>query len=261
MTTQTTDNGTATQSDRRDKTRPPYVPYLTVKNFIGRLKQTTVPHRVDKSVMGHLSGAAQSHLLLALKFLNLIDDAGRPQPDLDRLVTAYDTPEWSSVLATIVRDAYSKYLNGLNLLSMTPAQLSETFKEVGGTEGTVTDKAIRFFLKALSDSGIQYSKHVNRIRGPRQRRKKQTPDLKNQTNGVGSGDDDDDSDDDQGDDKTSAAGMITFPIHLPGKTTGKLSVPRDITDDDVDLVALALDYVRLYAKHNAGGKSPTRKEK
>src|SRR3712207_6513043 len=98
-------NGTEANGDSgtREKIRPPYAPFLTVKNFIGRLKEQGIPHRIDKSVLKHLSGAVQSHLLLALRFLGLTDGAGHPTDRLKRLVEAYNSPAWSDEVAGLVK--------------------------------------------------------------------------------------------------------------------------------------------------------------
>ena len=46
--------------------------------------------------------------------------------------------------------------------------------------------------------------------------------------------------------------MISFPIHLPGKQPGSVTIPIDIDEDEVAMVEAQIAYLRLYAKRNAG---------
>ena len=69
---------------------PPYVSYSSFRNFINKLGESTVPSRIDKSVMTNLSGSTQYALLPALHWLGLIESDGTPDDVLKDLATAND---------------------------------------------------------------------------------------------------------------------------------------------------------------------------
>jgi len=53
---------------------PPYVPFKTFVTFIKKLKDTTVPERIDSSVLRSYSGGMAGQLTAALKYLKLTED-------------------------------------------------------------------------------------------------------------------------------------------------------------------------------------------
>ena len=69
-------------ADERRKHSPPYVSYITFKHFMARL-QRDFPTRINRSYWGEMySGSTGTQLMLALRFLNLMDDNARPMPSL-----------------------------------------------------------------------------------------------------------------------------------------------------------------------------------
>ena len=56
---------------------PPYVAYKTLSNFVDRFKQG-LPGRIDRGLMGSMSGAAQSQVTTALRYLGMISENGLP---------------------------------------------------------------------------------------------------------------------------------------------------------------------------------------
>jgi len=68
------------------ETKPPYVAYRTFHNFVTDLRASAVPDRIDRTVLVGLSGANQSFLLSALRFLGFIDEQGVPSDDFVKLV-------------------------------------------------------------------------------------------------------------------------------------------------------------------------------
>lgn len=234
--------------------RPPYAPFDTVKNFIERLKTSgIIPHRIDKSVMTNLSGAAQSHLLLALRFLGLIDADGTPLVGLHELVESFGTPQWAVKINGITIPAYKQILNGLDVSKATMGQLSELFRDRGKTEGTVTEKSIRFYLKMLDEAGVKYSPHFARKRGPRGPNKRR----KDATEGAGDAKGNPAVDGSVAKPPTPPTGMIAFPLHLPDKLEGSIVVPRNINEEDVKLIEAQIVVLKLYAARNtATGAKP-----
>jgi len=144
---------------------PPYVPWKTFITFLEGLKQG-VPSRIDRTVMATFSGAYQSQIIAALKYLSLIDESGRPQDALTQLVTS-EGKQRNDVLSDIIHDAYGKYdtFADLDLDSATSGQLEEAFKRAGATGDTVR-KCIAFFLAANQYAGLTLSPH---FKSPRTR--------------------------------------------------------------------------------------------
>jgi hypothetical protein len=141
---------------------PPYVPYKTLRNFIDGMGQV-VPGRIDRSLMGTLSGATQGQLVAALRYLDLIDDAGKPQDSLTQLVTASGTSR-QPILRAVLEKAYPyllKHDNGFDLITATPRQLSDCFAGTGATGATVR-RCELFFLSAAEDAGIEMSSYISK---------------------------------------------------------------------------------------------------
>jgi hypothetical protein len=147
---------------------PPYVPYRSFRNFIDSLKQG-IPARIDRSVMGSMSGALQSQLTTTLRYLGLTKSTGQPTDLLAKLVNS-EGPEHVSVMHDIVTASYPFLFqeDDFDLKSATPRMLEEKFAEMGASGGTL-DKCMLFFLSAARDAGIETSHHLKngRTRAPR----------------------------------------------------------------------------------------------
>lgn len=138
---------------------PPYVPYTTFKNYVHSLKKNGLPPRIDKSVMRSMSGATQGTLIATFRYLGLIDKAGRTQPSLTLLVADHGEEGWAGTLAGVLMTAYESLLLDLDLSTATPQMVHERFAAVGGS---VRDKAVRFLLAALEDTGENLSAHLKK---------------------------------------------------------------------------------------------------
>jgi hypothetical protein len=138
--------------------KPPYVAYKTFTNFITSLRASGIPDRIDRSVFPGLSGAAQSFLLAALRYLGLINSDGAPTPLLKELVENSATEK--ATLAKLIKEKYGFIFGGgFNITSATDAQLTEKFKEQGLNGSTIV-KAVSFFTSLCEAGGIQTSPHL-----------------------------------------------------------------------------------------------------
>lgn len=147
------------------KSLPPYVPYKTFKNFTEGLR-VAMPARIDRSIMGSLSGAIQSQLMNALKYLKLIGPTDTPTDRLTLLVNS-EGAEQQKVFRDILHVGYPFiFHDGFELARATPRLLDEQFDKVGATGDTVR-KCIAFFIAASKDAGISLSPHIKSKR-PRQ---------------------------------------------------------------------------------------------
>ena len=198
------------------KAKPAYVAWTTLYNFFGKLKGTVIPPTIDKSVMRGMSGASQSQIRIALRWLKLTDDNYSSRDQLEQLVLAHGTDAWQEVLGAIVRDSYSALVGDFDLQKGTGTELATRFREYGLTGATLA-KAVRFYLGAMDSAEIKYSPHIAPPSVDRKRSRKKPP------NDAGSGggdvDDEDDDDDEYSGEREVVIreGWVLQPFHLPGR--------------------------------------------
>ena len=151
-------------AEQNGKKTPPYIPYATFDNFINGLGESAVPDKIDSSLMRNLSGSARSGLMVALRYLNLIDEDGNTIGPLEKLAKSQGAQR-GEILSVVLAAAYSFLGSGdLDLTRATPAQLAEAIGAEGATGGT-RDKAVGFFLKAAETAGIPLSPHILKGKG------------------------------------------------------------------------------------------------
>ncbi len=151
-----------------------YVAWGTFKNAIEGLAQA-IPNRIDKTVYPGLNSAVINQLLTGYKFLGLIDNSGKPSPDLQALAVT-DEAARKQQLGTLLRHRYAD-LFALDLVKTTPAELAEKMEKSYSVTGETREKAIRFFLAAVSYLGIEVSsllKKTTAANNSTTRRKRQT---------------------------------------------------------------------------------------
>lgn len=146
------------------KAVPAYVPYRSFRNFIDGLKQG-IPSRIDRSVMASMSGALQSQLTAALRFLGLISPNGLPGEFLPKLVNS-EGPERVRVLRDILHASYPFLFRGFDLKTATPRMVEEQFSAAGASGGTIA-KCLSFFMAAAKEAEIPVSPHLKNARGTR----------------------------------------------------------------------------------------------
>lgn len=136
-----------------------YVAFMTFKNALDQLYQG-LPNRIDRTVFPGLSGGVQAQLLTGFRFLELIDDEGKPQPALTALAEA-DEATRKDMLKSILQACYADLFD-LDLTKTTPAELGETMTKSYAVTGNTRDKAVRFFISALEYADIPVSKLFQR---------------------------------------------------------------------------------------------------
>lgn len=146
-----------TQKSRTTST-PVYVPYATLISALDALKRDGIPGtgKIDKTLWDSQSGAIQGQLLIAFRFLGLIDERNNVLPSLPPLVQAEDR---KPILKKIVEESYSKLL-ALDLNTISQGQLDEALRGYG-IGGSTLIRAARFFVKACQETGIPISKRVS----------------------------------------------------------------------------------------------------
>lgn len=158
--------------DATDKVIPPYLSYKTFRSFVESLK-VGIPGRIDRSVLSSLSGANQSWLLGALRFLDLTTADGKPTDRLRRLVES-EGAERQKRLQELTRSAYpTLFRDGFHLSTATPRQLEEAFAALGPSGDTVR-RCVTFFVGLAKDAELQVSPHIKKAtraaRIPKRRR-------------------------------------------------------------------------------------------
>jgi hypothetical protein len=152
-------------AETKENLRPPYVAYATLTNFINSMKETSVPDRIDKSVLRNMSGANQSYLLSAMRFLGLIKENGQPTQSLITLVKA-SPDEAKGIWANLVQANYGFMFDGsINLESATEAQFQDKFRALD-LNGDTLRKALSLFTLLAELAGIKLSPHLKGKRGP-----------------------------------------------------------------------------------------------
>lgn len=153
-------------------TTPVYVPYATLISALDTLRTYGIPGtgKIDKTLWDSQSGAIQGQLLLAFRFLGLIDEKNRVLPALPSLVDAQDR---KPILKKVIEEKYGRLLS-LDLTTITQGQLDEAMRAYG-VSGSTLMRATRFFVKACTELGIPISKRIaEKVRGgtsaPRKRR-------------------------------------------------------------------------------------------
>ena len=238
-------------TDSTAKNTPPaYVSFNAFLNFINKLRETSVPHRIDRSLMGSQSGSLISALIAALRSFELIDDAQRPTALMRQLVTATDE-ERKDVFKQLFENGYATILSApdFHLESATTAQLTEKFREAG-VNGSTIAKCIALFLNLAKAAGITVSHHIKAPTVPRSNGKKPAKnhakrDAETEIDGSNTADVDNEGDNDD---------VERFEIPIPGKPSVRVIVPRDLDGDDWEMLqSMITVYIKRWKGFKPGG--------
>jgi hypothetical protein len=139
---------------------PVYVPYATLISALDTLRTHGIPRtgKIDKSIWDSQSGTIQAQLILAFRFLGLIDDQKTVLPALPPLVAA-SAEERKPLLKKLIEDKYRDIVS-LDLTTISQGQLDEAFRKFDINGSTLT-RATRFFVKACSELGIPMAKRFS----------------------------------------------------------------------------------------------------
>ena len=209
----------------------PYVAYKSFKNFVDGLRGHGLPGRIDRSVMGSLSGATQTNILHALRYLKLTADDGKPTEKLTNLVKAQGE-EKQKYYNGIVKESYVfLFSENFDLKTATSRQLDERFEGLGISGDTIR-KCVAFFISIAKDGDIQLSKYIQKIRRQRQpggTRQKKTHGQQG-NNGAKGGEQEFQH---SGDEKPPE-GMVRIPISIGIGKIWTLTMNQDYNVEDVD---------------------------
>jgi hypothetical protein len=143
------------------KNVPVYLSFKTFQSAVDNLRAHGLPDPIDRTTWDSRSGADQTQIISAFKFLGLIGDGDHPTESLKKLKdTAANSEQEKRLLAEITRERYAKVFE-LDLKTATPAQLDTAIGSYGAT-GTTRERAVRFFLKLAEHCGISMSSRLTR---------------------------------------------------------------------------------------------------
>jgi hypothetical protein len=232
-----------------DTFTPPYIPFQTLLTFLDELAANDIPPRIDRTMLGHMSGTTQSFLLATLRSLGLIGDNLDVQPELEAL--ALDSSGRPERVGGLLRRYYPEQIR-LGQATATAGQLQESFREYGLSGDTVR-KAIRFFLHAADYAGIKLSPYfgtatttaatAGRQGGRRRAAKAKASPPRNVEPSVTS---------------PGVSHRHTVAFRSGGNVTLEVSVNLfDLGTDDREFVLALIDSVRGYDSHsNTGDETP-----
>lgn len=160
-------------SEKSKKAAPPYVAYRTLRNFLDKFKQF-LPARIDRDSMGTMSGAAQSQVLTALKYLGFISENGIPSDVMKRFVKA-EGADRQHILQDALKNAYPfVFANGFDISAASMPHLREEFESNTTATGETITRCITFLKDAATDAGFQVSPLLKQRKprgtGPRAKR-------------------------------------------------------------------------------------------
>ena len=223
-------------NNEQSRNSPPYIPWETLKGFLKAIKDSTVPNRMDTSMMpSSMSGFSKAGVTSTLKFFSLIDSDGTTTKELKTLVDALDTNHWSDIIKSILVPAYTNIIGDLRLDKATKRELEEKF---GNSSSEMKDRFIRFYIPMMKDAGQEISPYITvrqnkpRKSGTKKSAKKLQETPRNEDRPIHI----------RHSASTIPEGMIALPLFPPPR---QALIPSDITEADCD----ALDVMmRAYAK-------------
>lgn len=222
----------AKQAPDNEKLVPPYITYATFKGFIETLKNTTVPPRIDSSLMPTMSGQTRGALVSCLRFLKLIQgETNNVTAALEPLVEAHGTDQWDSALAAVIRNSsYQAFTPAIgDIKRATGGQLLQVFRVGGGVDGQVLEKVVRFYLAALDDAKIPYSP-LFRERGATTVRKRNGAKPKPRKGAETLPGEEIEPADQSA--PPPADGLVPFMVPFPDKPAARFWLPRNLSEDD-----------------------------
>jgi hypothetical protein len=146
------------ESEKKAAT-PPYVPYKTFKNFLERFKQGT-PSRIDRDLMGTMSGALQSQLTTALRYLGFTSENNLPLEPMKAFVVAEGDQRKSLLKAALLKSYPYLFGDNFDISSATASHLREAIEANTSASGETVDRCIAFLKDAAQDAGIVVSKYI-----------------------------------------------------------------------------------------------------
>lgn len=131
----------------------PYTSWKSVLNVTDRFKESGLPPRIDRSVLGGSEGQ-KTQIIATLRYFAWIKENGDVTEAFSRFVNASDKDRHQIMKETLAK--YYPKATELAAVNATTKQLEETFT---GISGDTLRKAVAFYLHAAKYAGHPISKH------------------------------------------------------------------------------------------------------
>jgi hypothetical protein len=223
---------------------PAYIAWSFLNSFVNGLRQSGIPLQIDRYVMPTASGSQLSAAVNSLKFLKWLDPNSKPTDAFKQYVKASDE-ERPGLLRKTLEGAYPFLFDDpdFHLEQATGQMMADKFRKMG-VQGATLSKAVAFFLAAAKPAGITISQHIKpppmpaKSAGKKAGKKKET-------------DAEEEEDDDYSDD--TGAEVQRFQIPIPGKPSAIFIIPKDLEQEDWDMLKTMLNaYIARLQKQTGG---------
>lgn len=151
--------------------------YLPFKTFLSAIEalEHGLPRKLDRTMWRSQSGIIQGQIMMALRFLSLINDSDEPTGALHKLVAPENKEKRQELVGALLLHAYRAVMDH-DLTKMTPKMLDDEFEQYG-VQGDTRRKAVAFFLRAAKYAELPMhpllsAQTRNSVSGPRRKRKK-----------------------------------------------------------------------------------------
>jgi|SRR5882672_2929324 len=232
----------------------PYMSFGVFTNSVETFAETTVPTGpIDRRVLRGFSGGDYAALISGLRFLGLVDEQRKATAEYRELVHAWkDKEKFKPLWRKIVESRYTPIVGHVDLKGGTAAELEKAFKDYGVSAGQMLTKTIRFFIKAVSDSGLLLSPYMTSPkprtpRAPGVARKngadktpfgaRHLPDPANELRNV------------------VPSGFERLP--LPGMPNSFIQYPTQLTEAHCQILEAMVGVLRTSVNARTGGKAGT----
>jgi len=160
----------AVQDAVQHKTPAPYLPFRTFQSAIESLEHG-IPKKLDRTMWPSQSGLVQSQILMAFRFLGLVDQEDHPMDVLHAFVSVKETRP--DTLQGLLIASYPDLVEH-DLTKMTPKMIDDEMERYH-VSGETKRKAVTFFLRAAKFAGMPMHPLLSsmvRNTGPRKRKAK-----------------------------------------------------------------------------------------
>ncbi len=151
-------------------TPAPYLPFLTFQSALASLEHG-IPKKLDRTIWPSQSGLVQGQILMAFRFLGLVDDNDKPTDLLRDMVAGKDNRP--GFVTEMLNQAYTELIDH-DLTKMSPKMVEDEMERYHVT-GETKRKAVTFFLRAAKFAGMPMHPLLStmvRNTGPRKRKAK-----------------------------------------------------------------------------------------
>ena len=181
-------------AEKSKRVSPPYATFSSFINFINKLREGTIPSRIDPSVFGNASGSVSYSIIASLKTLKLISSDGTPTLEFNDFVKASDEDR-KPMMKSILKVGFpTLWGDSINVNTTSAGQFDEHIREEYDAKGSTVDKVAAFFISAANYAEVELSPHLKARKSTassassgKSKRQRKTVDLEGNGNGDGNG--------------------------------------------------------------------------